>query len=105
MSEDVPYGPMVMIFHEIARERKDQIEMGYTPEHDDDEYGGRLAVAAACYASPPDSNEREAIVNYWPWEASSWKPNNTNRRNELIKAAALIVAEIERLDRIAAKKA
>lgn len=33
----------------------------------------------------------------WPWNGRWWKP--TNRRRDLIKAGALIVAEIERLDR------
>ena len=33
----------------------------------------------------------------WPWAASWWKPKN--RRRDLVRAAALIVAEIERIDR------
>ncbi len=36
----------------------------------------------------------------WPWHASWWKPTTT-RRN-LVKAAALLISEIKRLDRAAA---
>jgi hypothetical protein len=38
---------------------------------------------------------------YWPWEDKWWKPKD--RRRDLVRAGALIVAEIERLDRLAAK--
>jgi len=33
----------------------------------------------------------------WPWNMVWWKPKNYRR--DLVKAAALLVAEIERLDR------
>jgi hypothetical protein len=33
----------------------------------------------------------------WPWEASWWKPSQTDRIKELAKAGALIAAEIDRL--------
>lgn len=33
----------------------------------------------------------------WPWDASWWKPRGARR--DLVRAAALIIAEIERLDR------
>jgi len=36
----------------------------------------------------------------WTWERAWWKP--TTRRRDLVKAGALILAEIERLDRAAA---
>lgn len=37
----------------------------------------------------------------WPWNAEWWKPSD--RRRNLVKAAALILAEIERLDRKASE--
>ncbi|KAB2676748.1 hypothetical protein F9K85_09640 [Brucella tritici] len=37
----------------------------------------------------------------WPWNAEWWKPSD--RRRNLVKAAALILAEIERLDREASE--
>lgn len=85
---------------EIAAERRRQVDVkGWTPEHDDQHRSGQLADAAARYAAAgggtfPD--ERTAFL--WPWAASEWKPSPDPRRN-LVKAAALMVAEIERLDR------
>lgn len=35
--------------------------------------------------------------SFWPWEEEAWRPKNP--RHDLVKAAALILAEIERLDR------
>lgn len=75
-------------------------EEGWTPEHDDQHTDGELAKAAACYAvgfSTPPSY----VPAFWPWEADWWKP--TDRRRDLVKAAALLLAEIERLDRAATK--
>lgn len=86
------------IIEEIAAERRRQVEAeGWTPEHDDEHWGGEMAHAAASYACP-------LIQPYaWPWDPEWWKPT-TPRRN-LIKAAALLVAEIERLDRADAREA
>lgn len=80
--------------YEILNERRRQIEVeGWTPEHDDEHEGGELAHAAACYARGSSSD--------WPWDMSWWKPGRDYRRR-LVKAAALIIAEIERLDRLPA---
>lgn len=94
------------VIDEIAAERRRQVEAeGWTPEHDDTHDKGEMAKAAACYtlrrlpAVPPGKSEYYPH-DFWPrsWAISWWKPT-TYRRN-LIKAAALIVAEIERLDRL-----
>lgn len=89
----------------IAAERRRQIEMeGWTPEHDDEEHGmGQLAAAAACYALPPDEDEPSDPPKFWPWGKEWWKPGD--RVHELTKAGALIVAEIDRLQRAAAPTA
>jgi hypothetical protein len=80
---------------DIIEERQRQIEKeGWTPEHDDEHWEGDLARAAACYAV---AGPNAALPLNWPWEAHWWKP--TDRRSSLIKAGALIAAEIERLDR------
>lgn len=86
---------------DITVERRRQIEAeGWTPEHDDQHadggHGGHPALpqAAACYALGEQVR--------WPWAEEWWKPGPTRRR-DLIKAAALLVAEIERLDRAALK--
>lgn len=89
---------------EIAAERRRQIEEeGWTPEHDDEHDGGELAAAAGCYAlNAVDAFHVDDFCNdgtpyQWPWDREWWKPKN--RRRDLIRAAALIVAEVERLDR------
>lgn len=91
------------VIDEIAAERRRQVEAeGWTPEHDDLHTGGQMAAAAATYALHDIQGGwfgrwREAM---WPWSLEWWKPRT--RRRDLIRAAALIVAEIERLDRAAA---
>ena len=65
-----------------------------------------MAKAAACYAldagRAPQYRDNSFTRSYWPWDWSWWKPR-TPRKN-LIRAAALIVAEIERIDRANIKK-
>lgn len=101
---------------DVLAERKRQIEAeGWTIEHDDTHTEGELARAGGIYAVIAGSHEtayRNAICKYylgdvhellmqyrWPYDRSWYKP--TNRRRDLVKAAALIIAEIERLDRAA----
>lgn len=74
------------------RERQKAVE-GWTPEHDDEHKDGELARAAACYALGTP------VRHKWPWGAEWWKPGD--RRRNLVKAGALILAEIDRLDRAA----
>ena len=86
------------VMAEVAAERRRQTEAeGWTPEHDDEHSRGELARAAVCYADP-FNEERENPPPKWPWEAKWWKPKD--RRRDLVRAAALIVAEIDRLDRL-----
>jgi len=94
------------VIEDIYAERRRQIDSeGWTPEHDDDHNAGELARAAACYAVGGRIAESVGVGIarwIWPWTNDWWKPDT--RRRELVKAGALIVAEIERLDRAAAKK-
>jgi len=90
----------------ITRERQRQIqEEGYSAAHDDGHRNGSIAQAAACYAetaalqikngleqSPPCFFHKD-----WPWEREYFQARDP-RRN-LVKAGALIAAEIDRLDR------
>ena len=88
------------VLAEIAAESLRQVEQeGWSPEHDDEHWSGGLPAAAACYGLAGRSNGETAnfIKQIWPWDWNWWKP--TDRRRNLVKAAALIVAEIERLDR------
>lgn len=91
----------------IKQERERQISVeGWTHEHDDTHANGELACAAFCYAFPPMFRHSERFRNrgsdephYWPWLMEWWKPTPNDRIRELVKAGALIVAEIERLQR------
>ena len=63
-----------------------------------------MARAAACYAlagsSAPNDGTAALLVSLaWPWDEQWWKP--TTVRRDLVKACALALAEIERLDRTA----
>jgi hypothetical protein len=81
------------------RQRQKTIE-GWTPEHDDEHCNGELAMAAVCYINETGTVNRNGGKPWgWPWDASWWKPNA--RRRNLVKAGALILAEIERIDRTA----
>jgi hypothetical protein len=75
----------------IATERQRQlVEEEYTPERDNICNGNsQLVLAAACYAlkAPP----------LWPWSTEWYKPVPDDRVRELVKAGALIAAEIDRL--------
>lgn len=97
------------VIDEIEHERTRQINAeGWSPEHDDEHDSGELARAASCYAEHAARSqsgdwrqrlaaESKSIPLQWPWSKEWWKPKD--RRKDLIRAAALIVAEIERLDR------
>jgi len=84
----------------ILAERERQVTAeGYTPYHDDRHELGQLAEAAACYAANAGGVVwADPVPSPWPWEASHWKPSTPRR--DLVKAGALILAEIERLDRL-----
>lgn len=87
---------------DVLAERRRQVEVeGCTPEHDDKNTSDEMAQAAACYAM----NKKLSFGDWhvWPWAHSWWKP--ANKRRNLVKAAALLVAEIERVDRAAASNA
>lgn len=96
------------VIEEIKRERRRQVvEEGRLREGDDEYVTGQLADAAASYcisaanSQLPEDYRRKNRPAYWPWDAMFWKP--TTPRRDLVKAAALIVAEIERLDRAEAR--
>lgn len=86
------------VIEEIAAERRRQQEVeGWTPQHDDEHSAGEMALAAACYAGD-QRHYNKAAPPRWPWSQKWWKPKD--QRRDLIRAAALIIAEIERLDRL-----
>lgn len=82
----------------LAERQRQQSVEGWTPEHDDIHAGGQLADAAASYALYAHINAADFdIPDVWPWDMQWWKPGSP-RRN-LVKSGALILAEIERIDR------
>ena len=96
------------VLREVNDERVRQVEAeGFDEAHDDAHTDGSLAAAAGCYAragidggvagAGRDPAVRGEAPPGWPWAVRLWKP--TNRRRNLVIAAALLVAEIERLDR------
>lgn len=90
---------------DVLAERRRQVEAeGWMPEHDDEHADGELSIAAACYALSGAGWRSQAARELWPrsWRLAWWKP--TTPRRDLVKAAALILAEIERLDRAEAPK-
>ncbi|MEH3227529.1 hypothetical protein POU90_18755 [Klebsiella pneumoniae] len=89
---------------DVLAERKRQVTAeGWTPGHDDEYEHGELADAAGCYALSSELFDCAGEPpRPWPWPDEWWKP--TNRRRDLVKAGALILAEIERLDRTAGIK-
>lgn len=104
-SETPAQQPMTDASRDVLAERHRQIEAeGWTPEHDDEHASGEMARAAGCYAlhsalmaeGYPDAFAAK-VPSPWPWPPEWWKPKDA-RRN-LVKAGALILAEIERLDR------
>lgn len=104
---EAPEEPQTKAVADVLAERKRQVEMeGFTPEHDDRHNEGQIAYAAATYAAFGGDNDHDRHHGgfwkvTWPWGDEWWKP--TDRRRDLVKAAALILAEIERLDRAEAR--
>lgn len=88
---------MSSALNDIAAERRRQIEVeGYTPTRDDAYRPGTLAQAAAAYAYAASGSGRDH-GRLWPWPLHTWKPSDARRM--LVKAGALIMAEVERIDR------
>lgn len=85
---------------DVQAERRRQITAeGWTPEHDDLYCAAELPRAAAAYILNGANDEAPAI---WPFSAKWWKPSTARR--DMVKACALALAEIERLDRAASGK-
>lgn len=97
----------------IRMERERQItKEGRDAEHDDEHTGGELALAAACYAAhnrgasydPMDIFELGDFIEYrfsslWPWTPKYDKRKKHPYKRRLVIAGALIVAELDRLQR------
>ncbi len=111
---ELEYRTVTAAAADVLAERQRQVTTeGWSPKHDDQYKNTELAFAASCYAFhaaaaswdledngiPYDSHP---VPKQWPWEPSWWRP--TDARRDLVKAGALILAEIERIDRAAGIK-
>jgi hypothetical protein len=102
----------------IAKERTRQVQAeGYDAAHDDEHGSGDLAWAAVCYAAPERVFCRKsyssgvAFLDPWPWSQHDdrrpyignlpgFAPAGSEERLRLlVKAGALIAAEIDRMQR------
>jgi hypothetical protein len=89
--------------HLIEVERRRQIEAeGWDTAHDDRHDNGELLRAGVLYMNwdteyAPSLREDGAPTG-WPWDARWWKPRD--RKRNLERAGALMLAEKERLGRI-----
>lgn len=107
-AQAVPEGSAIK---DVINERQRQINQEFYSTKNDDEYKqNELLRAAVCYAENvvrrgwvfdssfgPDVYQEEEVPDLWPWDLDFWKPKNPRR--DLVRAAALIIAEIERIDR------
>jgi len=97
-------------FHSLPQSGLDKLSVeGWRPEHDDQHRDAEMVRAAMAYSDVAvtaywgnDVNRTHAN-GMWPWDGQWWKPSPDPIRN-LVKAGALIAAEIDRLMRRELKK-
>lgn len=83
----------------IQEERQRQVAKGYNAAHDDEHEDGELAAAAASFAAVESKHARSRVRQLWPFDDHYSDMENSTIRN-LAKAGALIVAEMERVQRV-----
>lgn len=95
---------------DVVSERQRQRVKGWDECHDDGYIDGVLALGGAAYAiSGSGMNGVGTYLrrakNLWPFPLESFKPlGNANRRIDLVRGAAMIIAEIDKIDRAAGIK-
>lgn len=92
----------------MAKERQHQISPpGRMPGYEDQLRPGQLAAAASCYLELALAQVRGVedldefkydTLDFWPWD-EDWFKTSPEPVQNLIKAGALIAAEIDRLQR------
>lgn len=88
-----PLSPFMLA---VIAERFRQIEIeGWSIDHDDSHETGEMGKAGAnyLYYAGEDAN----VPSTWPWDRRWWKPQNFRR--DLVRGAALAIAEGEKFDR------
>lgn len=93
-----PLSPFMLA---VIAERRRQVEAeGWSIDHDDKHPEGELAKAGGCYATHSIGWKRTPPM-LWPWSRRWWKP--ADFRRNLVKGAALVIAEGEKFDRLKSK--
>lgn len=93
-------GSAAQILDEVFAERQHQIkDNDYTPERDDRFALGQLrdGAIACALADRRCSRDRTACEEFWCFDGEA---KDKGYRQNLLQAAAMLVAEIERLDRL-----
>jgi hypothetical protein len=103
-TKSTQFEPLERIINEVVKERVRQVqEEGYSFEVDDHGQPGRLAGAAASYSVhsayvlATGNTSVPGVPEWWPFSKEHWKPKDV--RSNLIRAIALNLAEIEKIDR------
>lgn len=107
--------PERLAIKDVINERQRQVNQEFYSIENDDEYKeNELVRAAACYTnnvvsrgwtyseSDLETYQSEEAPDFWPWDLDFWKPKSP--RKDLVRAAALLIAEIERIDRAQEQK-
>lgn len=85
----------------IVEERARQITVeGFSATHDDRHTKTELVFAAVAYALYATDTSAGVAAKYWPWDIEDWNPDVNDQVRNLVKAGALIAAEIDRLERL-----
>lgn len=95
--------------HDVLAERARQIaQEGYDTEHDDSHVNDEIAAMAALFVMPEAARDWDASsTGYGHTLGEAILPADWNyprlgaRRDQLVKGAAMVLAEIERIDRTA----
>lgn len=93
----------------VSERNRQKNEEFYSDAQDDSYVNNELTRASASYVnhvvgrswihlSKPSVYQSEIVPDLWPWSEQSWKPKSP--RQDIVRATALLISEIERLDRL-----
>lgn len=82
----------------ISVERARQVTAeGWWSGHDDEHVNAEIALAAVAYLVAHADEDTAYARPWWPWNMNSFKPAARGDVRNLVKAGALVAAEIDRL--------
>ena len=80
----------------MASGRKFNLTEGAKAIAEERHQGAELVRAALSYLAAADFGDNPPLPFDWPFDPKSWRPED--RRNNLIRAGALIAAELDRME-------